>query len=215
MPLLSFNQPAEYSYRPIAQPPVFRAFQHNSSVTPSFSQDVFQKEEKFLTDNNPLRMGLTRYLGYTNEFGVALEPLIGEALKNLTFKVVELYALTDAFLTGFRAYNKAIKSGMSQKDATFDGLVMGGEAGIFQGIASYFVPALIVDFVKRQTENILKPTGLLNATAKNWPRIAKALPMATGIAVIPLIVSPIDKMAEWIIEKIYHPFVNSFVRPRV
>ncbi len=142
---------------------------------------------------DPFRDGMTRYLGFTNEVATALRKWINPA-NSLT----ALYAAGDVFYKGIRQYNYS--NGQPQHIRVIESLDRATEAGLFQGIATYYLPKEIVHWVGVKAEQILKMKGASAGQIKILPKVA-------ALGSIPFIIKPIDTSMEYLLHKLYVPAV--------
>jgi len=166
-------------------------------------------------DNNFLHNGLYRYIGFVNDAGEAFEPLIGHKGVQASYKVVALYTLTDMFLSGFRAFNRTKHQTGDESKSLFEGVAKAVDTFLFQMMASYYVLPWIIGQIRVQSGKLLGHKKLANTLVQKNAFLKKYTPVAIAMAAIPILVHPIDKAFEKILDWTYRPLVDKVIRPKV
>lgn len=138
-----------------------------------------------------------RYLGYTNELGEAFRPLISKALVNSSYVVATGYVIADTYSKASRVYQTPVALGGGAKAAT----ITAGDVLLWQLLASVIIPGFTINRICWGTGKMLKQI-----------RAAKTLrafgPTAVGLASIPLIIHPIDKLMDFVMDNTYRKYVK-------
>ncbi len=137
-----------------------------------------------------------RYLGYANDIGEAFRSVIGPTWAHRTYWVAGAYALADALSKGKKSFNEARGESFHDRMFHFLGGVL--DVGIFHFIASITVPPMIIRATQDKINKVMSRRMAQTA-------FGRGLPVAVGLALIPLIVKPVD----WAAEK----FLDMTIRP--
>ena len=128
-----------------------------------------------------------RLLGYANEVGEAFRPLVPRAAVNASYATASAYVLTD---TAWRASTLPGESGVTQAVA-----VEACDTLLWQTLASVLIPGAAINRV-------------VWAVGRAGPKSAW-LPTAVGLGCIPLIVDPIDRGVEAMMDLLVRPLYPS------
>ena len=145
-----------------------------------------------------------RYLGYTNELGEALGPLVPFPWFVASTYVVAIgYVLADTLDKGSRA----LSGGRYTSNVGACALIESADAGIWQIAASVALPGFSIHQIVAATAELERAFGV-------EPEGVAALgPSAVGLLVIPLIAKPLDELAEklmdWTLRRAWSPFLES------
>lgn len=149
---------------------------------------------------------LLRYAGYANEVGEAFAPLVPPIVVPASYGVAITYVLADTI----DKTRKALGGGKYEvKSSTTCALIEGLDALIWQLAASVALPGYTIHQLVAVSVMLLNAAGL---TGDVNP-VYDAVPTALGLATIPLIVKPLDELAEVgmdvTLRKIYNPYLDS------
>lgn len=159
-------------------------------LAPLYQNGTVEKETDVFRDT-----GL-RYLGYANDFGEAFRSIIGPVWAHRTYWIAGAYAAADSLSKGKDAFKEAKGESFHDRVLHFLGGVL--DAGVFHFIASITVPPMIIRALQEKIVGSMPQRMAKTA-------IGKSLPVAAGLAIIPLIVKPVD----WAAEK----FLDMTIRP--
>ena len=145
-----------------------------------------------------------RYLGYTNELGEALGPLVPLPWFVASTYVVAIgYVLADTLDKGSRALSGEKYS----SNVVSCALIESADAGIWQVAASVALPGFSIHQIVAATAEVERAFGV------EPEGVAALLPSAIGLLVIPLIAKPLDELAEklmdWTLRRAWSPFLES------
>lgn len=153
-------------------------------------------KEKLEDTKDLFRETPVRYLGYSNELGEAFRPLISKALVNFSYVVATGYVLADTYSKASRVYNLPVALGGGAKKAT----IKAGDVLLWQMLASVIIPGFTIN-------RICWGTGRLLKMAKAAKTLQKTAPTAVGLASIPLIIHPIDKLMDYVMDNSYRKYI--------
>ena len=147
-----------------------------------------------------------RYCGYANEVGEAFAPLVPSWCVPASYGVVITYVIADTI----DKTRKALSGDKYSPKATLScALIEGLDALIWQLAASVALPGYTIHQIVVISLALLNASGL---SAEQYPLIG-ALPTAIGLATIPLIVKPLDELAEVgmdvTLRKLWNPYLES------
>ena len=147
-----------------------------------------------------------RYAGYANEVGEAFAPLVPAWCVPASYGVAITYVFADTVDKTRKALNGDKYTPESTLTCAF---IEGFHALIWQLAASVALPGYTIHQIVIITLALLNAAGL---SADQDPIIG-ALPTAVGLATIPLIVKPLDELAEVGMEvtlrKLWNPYLES------
>ena len=152
---------------------------------------------------------LLRYAGYANEVGEAFAPLVPPIVVPASYGVAITYVIADTV----DKTKKCLKEGNYEEGSlTTCALIEGLDALIWQLAASVALPGYTIHQVVAIVVSLLTAAGIYGDGVEMSPLIS-ALPTATGLATIPLIVKPLDELAEVAMDltfrKIFKPYLES------
>ena len=150
--------------------------------------DDVQQQQQQEVEHDPLRDSLLRYMGYANEVGEALRPIVSRLTANGSYGVAGVYVLADAVDKGMKAHTKTAGSAPAVAAEVADAL-------LWQGTASVAIPGLAIHQIVTHSARI--PA----LAASSSPMLVRWAPTALGLAVIPLIIHPIDTGVTWIMDR--------------
>jgi fission process protein 1 len=141
------------------------------------------------SNRDALREGPVRLLGYANEVGESMKPVVPHAAYLASYGVAGLYVLGDAAWRGTRP-----PVGQS-------GVVEALDTLLWQGLASVALPGFAINrvvwAVGHASVGRVAPGNL-----RTW------LPTAAGLACIPFIVKPIDHGVTLLMDRVVRPLYN-------
>ena len=136
-------------------------------------------------DEDALRVGPVRLLGYANEVGESFKPLIARSAYYSSYGVAGAYVVTDAWW----------RSTTTTKNTP---AVEAVDTLLWQGLASVAIPGFVIN-------RVVWATGRLSP-----PNLAMGLvPTVMGLACIPLIVKPIDHGVDAFMDLCVRPLYRS------
>ena len=146
-----------------------------------------------------------RYLGYTNEFGESFRAFIPKSVYLGSYAVASAYCVADS-----------AAKGMATSDAggsPIDVADVAAEALVWQGFASVVFPGLVINRV------VSGYASMASRLLTTLPRFFKLVPprvgaVAAGLAAIPLIINPIDRVVDSGMEVAYRPLADALLRGR-
>ena len=146
-----------------------------------------------------------RYCGYANEVGEAFAPLVPPIVVPASYGVAITYVFADTVDKTFKALNgDKYTPGTTVQCALIEGL----DALIWQLAASVALPGYTIHQIVAITIALLNAAGL----SGDINPIFDAIPTAVGLATIPLIVKPLDELAEVGMEvtlrKLWNPYLQ-------
>lgn len=147
-----------------------------------------------------------RYFGYSNEFGEAFAPLVPLPWFLLATYVVSIgYVLADTADKGYRA----LSGGRYIDNIGACAAIESADAGIWQLGASVALPGLTIHQLVAASALLEEAFGL----PPDGTFIARALPTVVGLLSIPVIIKPLDELAEklmdWTLRRLWSPFLES------
>eukprot|EP00605_Chrysophyceae_sp_TOSAG23-4_P002091 GSChrysophyteH1.ASY1.ANO1.2314.1 assembled CDS len=116
-----------------------------------------------------------RYLGYANEIGEAFRPLLPKV-------VAPSYLIAFGYVIG-DTYSKFASSERTISSSRY---AAGLDAFIWQTFASVLVPGATINFTTKATKRVLMQSTIHS-------RVSLFGPTIVGLAMIPLIIHPIDE----------------------
>lgn len=141
------------------------------------------------------KTGFMRYFAFTSDFGEAFRPAVPAWLVNFSYGVSVAYIGGSIAEVGYMAYDMGNPMG-------FVGGAMMQEA-CFQFLASLAIPFLLIHTtVHRTTSALFKRKVHLS-----HPQVAKWLPSACGLSVIPVLPLAVDKPVEHFVEHCFETWV--------
>ena len=140
-----------------------------------------------MAEEDALRTGPVRLLGYANEVGESFRPLVSRAAVLSSYGVAGTYVIADAWWRA-RATGK-----MGEAVDTL----------IWQGLASVAIPGYFIN-------RVVWAAGRISP-----PHLRATLPTALGLACIPFIVKPIDHGVDGFMNQCVRPLYNSEVRKQM
>lgn len=147
-----------------------------------------------------------RYCGYANEVGEAFAPLVPTWCVPASYGVAITYVFADTIDKTRKALNG---DKYSPKASLKCALIEGLDALIWQLAASVALPGYTIHQVVAITVALLNAAGL----SGDQNAIIDAVPTAIGLATIPLIVKPLDELAEVgmdvTLRKLWNPYLES------
>lgn len=132
-------------------------------------------------------------LGYTNELGESFRPLIKKSYVHASYGIAVAYVFADTFDKSYKSYQKDQSLVKSAK--------VGGDVVIWQLLASVMIPGFTINRICWSVKKGLK-------LAKFNHPIAKWIPTITGLLSIPLIIHPIDKGVDILMDETYRKYVK-------
>ncbi|XP_055911990.1 mitochondrial fission process protein 1 [Eupeodes corollae] len=153
-----------------------------------------------MSDNNQMnkqdvdiyRDTYLRFLGYSNELGEAFRPIWPKHLVNLSYAVAVAYVLAD---TVDKAKMVHEKQGSSNRDVA----IKAGDVLIWQMFASVIIPGYTINRLTNGTRFMVKRFKVPNA---------RYIPTAIGLASIPFIITPIDKLIDYLMDETYRKYLK-------
>ena len=137
-----------------------------------------------MAEEDALRTGPVRLLGYANEVGESFRPIVSRAAVLSSYGVAGTYVVADAW------WRARATGNMGEAVDTL----------IWQGLASVAIPGYFINRVVWATGRMCPPH--LRAT----------LPTALGLACIPFIVKPIDHGVDGFMNQCVRPLYSKEVR---
>lgn len=138
-----------------------------------------------------------RYLGYSNEVGEAFRHLWPRGVVHFSYGLAVAYVLADCF---DKTKKEQQKPGTTNKDLA----IKSGDVFTWQMLASVIIPGFTIN-------RIVKGTGALvrhfNRNCKM--RNVKYIPTMVGLASIPIIIHPIDRLVDTFMDKTYRRFFKT------
>lgn len=188
---------------------------HNSRATrlPAM-QEVAEKIDIYR--DTPLR-----YAGYLNEVGEAFRPLVPVEAVILSYVGAITYVMADGFSKGGETASLPQNKGVSGC-----GAAALADTLVFQFLASVIFPSTVINrgvaltiFCEEQFAILDKIESAFSAPADQVlfspagvditpSSVVSTLPTAIGLALIPLIVEPIDGLVEYIQDEYLRPFLE-------
>jgi fission process protein 1 len=146
---------------------------------------------------------LLRYAGYANEVGEAFAPLVPPIVVPASYAVAITYVVADTVDKTRKAYGgNKYEADMLTKCALIEGL----DALIWQLAASVALPGYTIHQVVLIAVTLFGAAGLTEG-------VYDVVPTAIGLATIPLVVKPLDELAEVgmdvTLRKLWGPYLES------
>eukprot|EP00055_Hartaetosiga_balthica_P018598 m.134853 g.134853 ORF g.134853 m.134853 type:complete len:183 (-) comp9757_c0_seq1:1228-1776(-) len=157
----------------------------NTSCVPAGDTDLFR--------DTPLR-----FLGYSNELGEAFKALVPRSIYFASYGVAAAYVLSDASHKGGKEFSKCSASTVDNTSPTFSASKAVVDTAIWQGLASVAIPGYFINKVV-STVSIVSQKHLTN------PQALRFLPATVGLACIPFIINPIDKLVDHFMDHLFRP----------
>lgn len=153
-----------------------------------------------MTDNNNnnkqiydiYRDSYLRFLGYSNEVGEAFRQLWSRHIVNLTYGIAVAYVLADTADKAIKAHEK---DGSSNKDVA----IKAGDVLTWQMLASVIIPGYTINRLTKGTRFVVKRYKIPQA---------RYIPTAVGLASIPFIIKPIDKLVDYFMDETYRKYLK-------
>lgn len=174
-------------------------------MVPSSSEDAaslhvrylaYASRVKAISAQLSFKTGALRYLAFTSDFGEAFRPTVPSWLVNASYGVSVGYIGCSVAEAGYVA-RKADKSWDEVK------VDMAQEA-VFQGLASLFIPFMIIHSVVHRTAHYLKN----HSVQLTRPMVAKWAPSGVGLACVPLMPVAVDHPCEQAVEYVFDHYVR-------
>lgn len=140
-----------------------------------------------MAEEDALRTGPVRLLGYANEVGESFRPLVSRAAVLSSYGVAGTYVVADAW------WRSRTTGRMGEAVDTL----------IWQGLASVAIPGYFIN-------RVVWAAGRMSP-----PHLRATLPTALGLACIPLIVKPIDHGVDGFMNQCVRPLYSSQVRKQM
>ncbi|KAI5642582.1 mitochondrial 18 KDa protein (MTP18) domain-containing protein [Phthorimaea operculella] len=148
-----------------------------------------------------------RYLGYANEIGEALRPIIDRKYVRYSYGIAFGYVLADVV---DKAVSKLSSDGRPTKV-----LWATGDALIWQGLASIVIPGMVINRIINFSEDALAKYGG-HPYLHKIPSVHRArLPIYAGLASIPIIVYPIDMIVHFSGKAVEKRAPQSSILPKI
>lgn len=133
-----------------------------------------------------------RYLGYANEVGESFRYQFPKWVMP-SYVVAFGYCFADAGTSGYDVYQKGTQRGSTTTKV--DALLATADTLIWQSLASVMIPGATINMVvKASGFAVLRSPFALPAAVAKWT------PTAAGLGSIPLIISPIDHVAHFLLD---------------
>ncbi|XP_054728342.1 mitochondrial fission process protein 1 [Anastrepha obliqua] len=129
-----------------------------------------------------------RYLGYCNEVGEAFRPLIHRHLVRTSYLLATAYVCADAIDKSVKEYQR----GESAKQIA----IVTGDVFSWQIVASVIIPGATINRITWLTGYLLRKTYARKV-------FKKIVPTAMGLCSIPIIIGPIDKFTDGLMDATY------------
>lgn len=135
-----------------------------------------------------------RYLGYANEVGEAFRQLIPVSFVRLSYVVASTYCLSDATSKAF--YVKKEDLSTDKKSPNKKAIEMFIEAAVWQGLASVIIPGFTINRICWMSNIVIRSmmSSLLSPTRQKY------LVTSIGLGCIPVIIKPIDRLVDAVID---------------
>lgn len=134
-----------------------------------------------------------RYLGYSNEVGEAFRPLIHRNFVRASYLLATAYVCADTVDKSVRERQR----GSSTKKIA----VVTGDVFTWQMVASVIIPGITINRITWLTGFLLRKADVRKA-------FGKILPTAVGLCSIPLIIGPIDKFTDHLMDDTYRKWLS-------
>ena len=150
------------------------------------------------TEVDLYRGTLLRYLGYANELGESFRAFIGSRMVKATYVVALGYGLADAVDKSRKQLAISQQHGDSIRKQRFECANGFVQTLYWQSLASVFIPGMIINRV------VATSGWAMNRLSQN-PVARKWVPTAVGLAIIPVIIHPIDTFVDKSMQYIPEP----------
>ena len=167
------------------------------------------------------RDSLLRYAGYLNEIGEAFRPLVPVYIVLLSYVAALTYVSADGISKGIAAGK--LTPDVPESDRKFTNSELGCTVAAavdtlsFQLLASILFPGYIINrwvtLCGYLTHDVLDLSGLAGLAGVPMETVQDFLPTALGLALIPLIVAPLDALTEKILDNTVRPFLYTRFPP--
>jgi len=154
-------------------------------------------------DYDIFRDSTLRYLGYSNELGEAFRPLVNKSLVRLSYGVAFGYVFSDTIHKGYQVWNT--KADHPSKLRHYLVAEQAVDTLIWQTMASVLIPGYAIHKCVDLSKYVLSRCTTPTAIRPMVPYI----PTAFGLAMIPLIIHPIDYLVETSMHTYYRPWRRS------
>ncbi|XP_065054777.1 mitochondrial fission process protein 1-like [Rhopilema esculentum] len=134
-----------------------------------------------------------RLLGYANEVGEAFRSLVPKSLVVASYGVASLYAVSDASDKAYKSYQK---NGTNEKLRNQKSVEVFLEAAVWQALASVIIPGFTINRICRLSSlSLSRIASSLSLSTRN------KITTSIGMASIPLIIKPIDRLVDSVMEQ--------------
>mmetsp|Transcript_8374 Transcript_8374/g.35046 ORF Transcript_8374/g.35046 Transcript_8374/m.35046 type:complete len:190 (+) Transcript_8374:19-588(+) len=158
-----------------------------------------KKELRPDIDYDVFKDSYVRYVGYTNEIGEAMRPVIPRLFVNASYAVAIGYALADTVHKGSLAYKNGQKKDLTPSQCWRLACDSAGYTAVWQTLASVVVPPFFIHKMVNFSRYLLRNHTSLPQSTRRW------ISVGCGIGIIPLIIHPIDYSVHWFMENSYNP----------
>jgi len=142
------------------------------------------------------RDSLLRYLGYANEVGEALRPLVPVEVVYFTYVAAISYILADTV-------DKARKG--TANGGAIPGTLGGIDTFFWQMLASVIFPSFCINRLVTLLASLQEVGGLPDPLMVSW------LPTVAGLVAIPLIILPLDTLAHFVMNRSFRRISSSVI----
>ncbi|CRL05545.1 CLUMA_CG018260, isoform A [Clunio marinus] len=139
------------------------------------------------------RDSLLRYLGYSNELGESFRPLIKKSYVHASYAVAIAYVFADTADKSLKSYEKDKNLIKSVK--------IGSDVVIWQMLASVMIPGFTINRICWTVGKGLKYSKFKHPLGK-W------IPTIVGLLSIPLIIRPIDRGVDFLMDETFRKYVH-------
>lgn len=140
-----------------------------------------------------------RYLGYANEVGESFRALVPKALVWATYGIATAYVTADAADKG----RKAAQTKTDGPGRTTDITVAVVDTFVWQALASVAIPGFTIN-------RICATSLYLMGRVTRWPLpVRKWATTAIGLSTIPVIITPIDRSVDFLLDSSLRKLYNS------
>lgn len=136
-----------------------------------------------------------RYIGYTNEVGESFRNLIRVKYVYLSYGISTIYALADSSTKAVDEYE--YWEGLTEKSKRRRAIEMFVGGMVWQGLASVIFPGFAINRICKVTKLLLNRT----ASSRLSTNLINYTTTGVGLACVPLIIKPIDKFTDTVMEK--------------
>ncbi|XP_067640471.1 mitochondrial fission process protein 1 isoform X2 [Eurosta solidaginis] len=134
-----------------------------------------------------------RYMGYSNEVGEAFRPLIHRNIVRSSYLLATGYVCADAIDKSVKEYQR--KSSIKQIAKVT------GDVFTWQMLASVIIPGVIINRITLLAGYLLRRNDVRKS-------LRKIMPTTIGLCSIPIIIGPIDKFTDHLMDATYRSFEN-------